>query len=152
MKKRTKVIGVLLAAVSAVSAMAMTANASQYEYIENHNKINCMHTYHENGNAIVKIRASKNAESVSVDIKSETGGYVSMRNEISLNSSSSRTEVSKNATLSYLDSDENYNYFLLTVKPESGGIIFNQINVKAYATNGPDRSKDTNTSDGKLTD
>ena len=151
MKKRTRVIGVLLAAVSAASVIGMTANASQYEFIENHNNINCMHTYKDGENAIVKIRATKDAERISVDIKSETGGYMSMQNEISLNSGE-KGKTDKNATLNYVGSDENNNYFILTVKPENDGIKFNNINVKAYSIKGPDKSKDTNTNDGKFTD
>lgn len=153
MKKTTKVIGAVLSAimtVSAVSALSMTASASEYTRIENHSKVNCIHRYIENGKAVFEVKALKGAQSVYVNVESKTGGYMDLNNTVALKVNETVTVA--NAAAAYEGSDDGYDYFKVTVDSENGGVKFLSVNVKAYRDNFADRTKDTDTNDGKTQD
>ena len=141
MKKTTKVIGAVLSAimtVSAVSALSMTASASEYTRIENHSKV------------VFEVKALKGAQSVYVNVESKTGGYMDLNNTVALKVNETVTVA--NAAAAYEGSDDGYDYFKVTVDSENGGVKFLSVNVKAYRDNFADRTKDTDTNDGKTQD
>lgn len=152
MKKTTKVIGAVLSAVTAVSmsaAVAMTASASQYVYVENHNKIDCMHRYFENDKAVFVVKAMKadNRNAYFTVTSASDDGDKTVVAELEINQLVNGGGATENIFAHHDYSDETYDYFKVYADL---GDEYDTVSLKAYFSLYADKEMATDAAYGSL--
>ena len=158
-----KIVAIALAAVTVTSAgAAMTAISagaeetaacmSQYAYRENHNSVDCMHRYKENGSAVFVIKTEKKVHSEAhVDVLMKSGDEVKT-SQIKLEANGGCC-TDEGIFEYYESSDEKFDYFKVIVDyNDYYGNSYDAVGVKVYFSQYADRQMATDTAIGSFTE
>ena len=158
-----KIVAIALAAVTVTSAGAAmtaisagaeetTACSSQYAYRENHNSVECMHRYNENGSAVFVIKTEKRVNSEAhVDVLLKSGDEVKT-SQIKLKADSG-CWTDEGIFEYYESSDEKFDYFKVVVDyNDAYGNNYDAVGVKVYFSQYADRQMATDAAIGSFTE
>lgn len=149
MKKTTKVISAVLSAAIAVvasAAMAVSASASQYRYVENHEKVNCMHRWIENEEAVFSVKVQKAEHRMAYCTVTSKNADNELFAYIDLNTAANEgiCKSFQNAYAKFDYSDDQYDYFHVYADITE----FDTASIKVYYGQYGDRAMATDTSIG----
>ena len=153
MKKTVKVISGILSAAVAVcarTAMAITANASQYMFSENHSTVDCIHRWYdaEHDSAVFVVKTHRGEHSTAYCTVTSTSEDKTTEAYLSFTQMGRGGASNQNVVAHFEGSDEEYDYYNVYAYMTE----YDNASIKVYFSQYCERAMATDTSNGSMTE